>query len=410
MIFWYYLRGYVMIKAKGFAAERFMNMLSYRGVYLWDVAPQGVGVSMKVPLSSMEILEGCAEKTGCTIEVLFYGGLPARLRRFRGRQVLGAGLLFFAAGLYLLSSFVWIIQVEGNERVSGEEILSYCADLGLRPGAWKQGVEPAEITKALLEGFEDISWVSVGITGTDVTIKVAETIEKAPVIDKETPCDMIATTDGVVLKITAERGTPLVQTGDVVKKGDVLISSQVMIGLEGEEQHPAYVAAEGVVTARIWNRLTEELPLTYEVPVFATEEETNTSLSFWGYEVDFIKPSIQGEFQREILFQKELALGDFKLPIAVKKERIQPYVMETKSRTIEEAKAQLTEILREKTTQSLSPYGTIEDIKIVFDEYTDRVRAEGEGSLTERIGQTRIVEKGRDAVDGTSGENHTDGA
>lgn len=39
----------------------------------------------------------------------------------------------------------------------------------------------------------------------------------------------------VILQITAERGTLLVAAGDVVKKGDVLISSALTIGLEGEE-------------------------------------------------------------------------------------------------------------------------------------------------------------------------------
>lgn len=402
LAFWYYLRGYVMIKATGFAAERLMNMLSYRGVYLWDIAPDKMGVSMKLPLDSMETLERCAEKTGCDVTVVFYGGLPAKLRPFRGRQVLLAGLLFFAAGLYLLSSFVWVVEVTGNERIAQEEILTYCEGLGLRPGAWKRGVDPAEITKALLADFSDISWVSVGMTGTDVTIQMAETIEKAPVVDKETPCDIIASADGLILQITAERGTPMVQPGDMVKKGDVLISSQVMIGLEGEAQHPEYVAADGVITARIWNRLTEELPLTYEEPVFVGEENAeNFSLLFGGRVMDFIRPKVSGEFEQEVLYEKELALGDFKLPVAIKKEAIKPYYMEEKSRTIDEAKKELTEILREKTAQEVSPYGTIEKIDIIFDEYTDRVRAQGQGSMTERIGEKKPIEKGQEGIDGT---------
>ena len=84
-----------------------------------------------------------------------------------------------------------------------------------------------------LEDFADISWVSVGIHGTDATIRLAETIGGVEIIDKETPCDIVASTDGVILQITAERGTPLVAAGDVVKKGDVLISSALTIGLEG---------------------------------------------------------------------------------------------------------------------------------------------------------------------------------
>ena len=125
-----------MVKAKGFSAERFMNMAAYRGVYLWDIAQDGAGMTMNAPCGSLPLLQTCAEKTGCTLQVIRWGGLPASLRRFRGRQALAAGMLLFAAGLYALSSFIWVVNVEGNERLSTEEILDACRDMGLHPGPW----------------------------------------------------------------------------------------------------------------------------------------------------------------------------------------------------------------------------------------------------------------------------------
>lgn len=403
-----------MIKATGFASERFMNMLSYRGVYLWDVGMEGAGVQMKAARKDLPMLEMCAEKTGCRLEVLGYGGLPARMRRFRRRQALTAGVLLFSAGLYLLSSFVWVIRVEGNERVDTAEILAHCRDMGLSPGAWKKNVDLEQVTKTLLLDFPDLSWVSVGIKGTDASIKIAETIEKAEMVDKETPCSIVAAMDGVILKITAERGTPLVQAGDVVQKGDVLISSTVLIGLEGEEQHEEYVAAEGFVEARVWQSIAEELPLTYEEKVYNGEVKTNTLLQAWGRELDFIRPAQESALSdTELLSEKQLALGDFRLPVSIKKEQYLGYVLEQKSRTVEEARALLEEELTKKVTQQLSEYGTIEKLEIHYEEYTDSVRAQGQAVLIERIDekqtdiqqpteQQQTTEEGRDAVDGTA--------
>lgn len=403
-----------MIKATGFASERFMNMLSYRGVYLWDVGMEGAGVQMKAARKDLPMLEMCAEKTGCRLEVLGYGGLPARMRRFRRRQALTAGVLLFSAGLYLLSSFVWVIRVEGNERVDTAEILAHCRDMGLSPGAWKKNVDLEQVTKTLLLDFPDLSWVSVGIKGTDASIKIAETIEKAEMVDKETPCSIVAAMDGVILKITAERGTPLVQAGDVVQKGDVLISSTVLIGLEGEEQHEEYVAAEGFVEARVWQSIAEELPLTYEEKVYNGEVKTNTLLEAWGRELDFIRPAQESALSdTELLSEKQLALGDFRLPVSIKKEQYLGYVLEQKSRTVEEARALLEEELTKKVTQQLSEYGTIEKLEIHYEEYTDSVRAQGQAVLIERIDekqtdiqqpteQQQTTEEGRDAVDGTA--------
>lgn len=403
-----------MIKATGFASERFMNMLSYRGVYLWDVGMEGAGVQMKAAGKDLPMLEMCAEKTGCRLEVLGYGGLPARMRRFRRRQALMAGVLLFSAGLYLLSSFVWVIRVEGNERVETAEILAHCREMGLSPGAWKKNVDLEQVTKTLLLDFPDLSWVSVGIKGTDASIKIAETIEKAEMVDKETPCSIVAAMDGVILKITAERGTPMVQAGDVVQKGDVLISSTVLIGLEGEVQQEEYVAAEGFAEARVWQSIAEELPLTYEQKVYTGEVKTNTLLQAWEHELDFIRPAQESELaDTELLSEKQLALGDFKLPVSIKKEQYRSYVLEQKSRTAEEAKALLEEALTKKVTQQLSEYGTIEKLEVHYEEYTDSVRAQGQAVLIERIDekqteiqqtteQQQTTEEGRDAADGTA--------
>ena len=389
---WYSLRGYVRIRAKGFSAERFMNMAAFRGVYLWDIAYEGAAVTLKAAGGSLDILEACAQKTGCSMEVLGWGGLPAFLRRFRRRQVWSAGLLLFAAGLYLLSSFIWTVRVEGNERLETAELLSACEDLGVKPGVWKRGVDTAEITNRLLVQFSDISWVSVSIKGTDVTIKLAETIEKAERIDRETPCDIVASADGVIVQITAERGTPKVKPGDVVKKGDVLISSELLIGLEGEEQHTEYTAAEGAVTARIWQRLTEELPLQYEEIQYSGVEKENHSIVFSEKELDIIHPDGAGQWEKTLLSEQPLALGDFELPLHLKKEIWKEYKILEKTRTLEEAKSILEEILRKKTENYLSTYGKIEDSKITFEEYADSVRGEAEITLLERIDEKRQIE------------------
>lgn len=385
MALWYYLRGYVKIRAKGFSAERFMNMAAYRGVYLWEVAREGAGMTMKAAGNSLELLQACAEKTGCTMEILGRGGLPVFWGRLRKRQVWTAGLLCFAAGLYLLSSFIWVVRVEGNERLSQAELLTACQEMGLRPGAWKRSVDTQAITNGLLEDFADISWVSVGIRGTDATIRLAETIERVEMIDKETPCDMVAAEDGVILQITAERGTPLVAAGDVVKKGDVLISSALTIGLEGEAQHTEYTAAEGAVTARIWRRLTEEMPLQYEETVYSGEEKENRSLLLSGRELDILHPDGDMQWEKELLFEKALGLGDLKLPLRWRKERWRAYETVQKERTAEEAKTLLEEKLRKNAENLLSPYGKIEDITIRYEDFANSVRAEAEVTMVERI-------------------------
>lgn len=53
-----------------------MNMAAYRGVYLWEVAREGAGMTMKAAGNSLELLQRVPKKPGCALEVLSYGGLP----------------------------------------------------------------------------------------------------------------------------------------------------------------------------------------------------------------------------------------------------------------------------------------------------------------------------------------------
>lgn len=367
-------------------------MAAFRGVYLWDISCEGADMVMKAAGDGLDILHACGEKTGCTIEILSYGGLPVILRRFRRKQVWSAGMLCFAAGLYLLSSFVWTVRVEGNERLETEEILLACEEMGLKPAAWKRSLDTKEITEELLLQFADISWVSVGIRGTDATIRLAEAIEKAEPIDRKTPCDVVASADGIIMQITAERGTPKVQPGDVVKKGDLLISSELLIGLEGEEQRAEYTAAEGAVTARIWKRLTEDMPLRYEEKRYSGVEKVNHSIVFSEKELDIIHPDGAGEWEKTLLSEHPLQLGDFRLPLSLRKEIWKAFEIVGKERSLEETKALLEESLRKKTENLLSSYGTIEEIRISFEEYADSVRAEAEVTLLDRIDEKRQTE------------------
>lgn len=385
--------------------ERFMNMASYRQVLFWDAKANSTGMVMKTSWNGLKALEYCAEKTGCHLEVMAYGGLPAKWRKYKGRQFLMAGLLFFIVGLYVLSSFVWMVDIEGNERLSKEELLSACDEWGLRPGAWKANVDTETITKQLLSSFADISWVSVSIQGTDATIQLAETIEKTEIIDKETPQDIVAEKDGVILQITAQRGTPLVQTGDVVKAGDVLISSEIQVGVEGEEMHSEYVAAQGSVTARTWQNMTEELPLQYTENVWQGEPKTNRIWIWKDKKLDIIKPNMMGDFETTIISQKPMGLGDFQLPIMLQTEQYQPYTTQPKTRTVEQAKKELEQICNEKAKQTLQQNETVEQIQMQYEVYTDCVRAICKATLSEEIGKTQ--RKGQDAIYESNGTDTT---
>lgn len=397
--FWYYLRGYVMISISGFSVERFLNMATYRQILFWDASYCGTAMRMKTSFSGLQDLQYCADKTGCTLTVLAYGGLPARLRRLHGHPVFFAGIFCFAIALYVLSSFVWVVKVEGNERLLTEDILQTCADAKLHPGAWKAHIDPEALTQTLLAQYSDISWVSIRIDGTQATVSLAETIEAPEIIDKATPCDIVATKDGVILEIATERGTPAVAVGDVVKTGDVLISSDIFVGVEGEEGHTESVAASGSVRARTWTKLTEELSLTEEQKVYDTEEKINHILLVGeNLEIDWLRPHMKDTYDVDTQAPQSLTIGDWRLPLSIVTQQYRPYTTTKVQRTEDEAKQALESLCRQKAEGLLDDGDTgdtkdiIEALDIQYQVYTDCIRAECTVTMIEEI--TQKQEKG----------------
>lgn len=389
-----------MIEVSGFSVERFVNMAAFRGIYLWNVCPKGAVVQMNVSKTGVTLLEECARKTGCRYEIVEERGLPVQLKHYQKRKILAAGFLFFIIGLYMLSSFVWIVEVQGNERISQEEILSACEDMGLKPGALKFRLNMDKITDRLAESFVDISWVSVSIQGTNATVKLVETIPQPEIVDQETPSNMIAAEDGVILNLAIEAGTPLVKIGDVVEKGDMLVSGEIILKDVDTEVGKAYVRARGAVYAKLWHTLKEELPLEYMERQFTGEVKQDHSIAIKDSVINFVKPKMQeGLYEQKVVYQKNLAIGDFQLPFSVEKEEYKEYIEVKRTRTVEEAKEELKSLLEKKATELAQENREILDISIAYEAFDERVVATATIAVSQRIDEEEIMEDWSEAVD-----------
>lgn len=409
---WYYLHGYVIIEVSGFSVERFVNMAAYRGIYIWDICPQGVVIRMKVSKQGCQLLDECAQKTGCRYTIIEERGLPSAIRKYQKRKILVLGVLFFMIGLYLLSSFIWIVEVKGNERIAEADILLACEEMGLKPGAWKPRVNLEEVTEGLLEGFSDIAWASVKIKGTNVRVDLVETIPQPEIVDKHTPSNVIAQKDGMIVSIAAEAGSPLRKAGDVVKSGDILISGEIKSVVGDETEQSQLVRARGAVFAKVWEIMEDELPLTYTEKQYTDECKKDYSIIIKDSILNIIKPRIEdGLYDKEKVYEKNAAIGDYKLPIALAKEEYKKYIEVSKERTVEEAKEELKQSLTKRANELQLREGSIQDISISYEEEADKVTARAIITIIERIDEEQKIDHiGRNAPDGANGENTANGS
>jgi len=298
------LGGYVTVTLPEECLEKFINLAVSRGIFLWDITGIGTGrVVMKVRLSSVQALRHVARMTGCRFKIIERHGLPFFVSRLRRRRAMAAGALLFVAALYVLSSFVWFIEVSGNKRVTDQVVEQVAHRAGLKLGVSRWSLNIPALEETILNQVPGLSWVGVYVEGTRVYIKVVE--KKLPPPDEtEYPVDLVAARDGLITEMLVFSGYPLVEEGDTVAKGQVLLSSVALPPpadaeeiapygeeeLSEEEQPSRYVRARGIVRARVWYEAVADVKLVEKGAEITGRETTRFGIKIGSKEIILIGP------------------------------------------------------------------------------------------------------------------------
>jgi len=219
------MRGYVNVKVEGLALERFINMCIARGIYLWDIRRiNHTTLEAKISIKGFKELRNIVRRAGCRVSINRKNGYPFWIHKLKKRKMLFVGAFFCFLILVFSSTFIFSIELVGNEKLEGEMIISSLNDLGLKPGINRYSINLKEIETQLLLDVNQIAWVGIEITGVKAKVEIAEKRLAPDKIDKDTPCNVVASKDGVIEKVIARNGDTVVKEGDIVTKGDLLIS------------------------------------------------------------------------------------------------------------------------------------------------------------------------------------------
>lgn len=248
MKIWYFFKGYVIIRVEGLTLERFLNLAATNDIYLWDISRESYTVlQMKATIEGFKALKGIVRRVGCRVEIIDKKGLPFLFYRLKARKMLGFGFILFLGIIFFLSSLIWNIEIVGNERVKTEEIIKILEKEEIKRGIIKYKIDKDYIKYLLLNEFDNLSFLSVDIKGTKLLIEMKEQDLPPERINRDVPCNIVATKKGVILKAIARNGRAVVRKGDVVKEGDILITGVI---LDEHSQKQILVHAEGEVLAK----------------------------------------------------------------------------------------------------------------------------------------------------------------
>ena len=99
-------------------------------------------------------------------------------------------------------------------------------------------------------------WVKARIEGVKLKVDVIERQSPPIIIVDEAPRNLIASKDGIVVRVFTTEGTAVVKNGDPIQKGELLVS-----GEQGKEGSVYAVRAEGEVIAKTFYEEIKDVPL-----------------------------------------------------------------------------------------------------------------------------------------------------
>lgn len=312
---WNYLRGYVIIRVEGLTLERFLNLAATSDIYLWDIKRVGYTVlEVKVTIEGFKALKEVVKRVGCRVELIDKKGVPFILYRLKQRKMLGFGIIIFLGLIIFLSSLIWIIEIIGNEKTKTEDIIKVLEKENIKPGIIKYNIDKDYTKHLLLDQFDHLSFLSVEIKGTKLIIEVKEQDLPPEKIDTDTPCNIVATKKGVIIKTIARNGKSVVRKGDVVKKGQILITGA--ISDEYSEEY-IFVHAEGEVLAKtVYSyRLDEPIIKTVEEETGKVVERRELKIGQKG--VQFFKEDIPFSNYSEKIREARLFKNGIRLPFKI---------------------------------------------------------------------------------------------
>lgn len=223
-----WIRGWVRLSAAGCGQERFLNLCRNRGIVVWNIVFHEDEYIFCMYQNDYQSCSDLIRKAGIRVVCMREYGLPCYLKRYRHRHAFFAAFFLVLFVIGFASLHLWDIQIENNLYYTDDQILSCLEEQGIFRGVRKSAVDCEAVEQELRDTFERISWTAASVEGTVLTIRVAENygVLEAVMADTE-PGDLIAETDGVLETLVVRRGIAMVKPGDLVTKGQILVSGSV---------------------------------------------------------------------------------------------------------------------------------------------------------------------------------------
>ncbi len=321
------MRGNCKITFSGLNVNQLLNSLSTENITVYSIIRNKTDCTISVLSTSAIKTIDLLNKRCYNIKKVSYGGLFGAVSFAKKHFVLLISLVVFVVALFVLSNVCLKVEVYGDFSSQQVEMVLDELDIGL-------GTRLSSINKDVVENHlcNKLGALYAIVNNKSCVLYVTAYLPKTvdTPIDLNTKRDIVSAYNGIVMSVLCQQGTPLVQVGDVVTKGQVLIEGSRIFS-DGMSQD---VYAIGQIALQL--SVTAFAPYTGTITITEPTGQTYENMGVFIFGKQYCK---QPPFDNYVVDCKTTSLQPLNLVIS--KNTYYQMATVTKSATLEQCLPQL---------------------------------------------------------------------
>lgn len=350
-----FLEHYLLIRIEGFKQQELLTECIKKNICLRNInVHSNIDLTLKVKSDDFARIKGIA-KNKYRITVLREGGYIPFLSAILSNKARICGFILFLAIIYTQTLFISEIRVEGYEAFTEREVRQALKEAGMVEGCSKN-LDLDQVRLGLYDKLGNLSWIGIRQKGSLAIVQISEGTINPEFVDKSKPCNIIANQDGYIYNVIPIEGIRILDTGNYVNKGDVVISGLVPIKSTAYGQPESalterLVHAEGNVIAKVPHRFIFRLS-----PVEIVK--TPTGKAFYGIELQVGKKAINTlKIGNPFEVSEVKQIKSFKtlrpFPIQFSISKISEVTLSSKEKTKTEMEKEVNKLVRNEIKEKL---------------------------------------------------------
>lgn len=346
---WHRLIGWVEILVPSSCKGELLGILWQKDIRFWKQQDKNALTSLRIAERELPLLQ----ETCIPLTVGRTGGIPVFFRFCLTRPGLALGTVLLVLWCLYAEHLVWRVEIDGCDTLSEMEMQAILAENGCGFGDFIPSIDCDALHATVKAKHPEIAWISVFLHGNTAEVQLRET--KFPQTRNHpdgTYANIVATEAGEIVSVRAYEGETVVQLGDVVLPGELLISGVVSMKNEGQSR---LEYAAGEVLAKVVRPISVSIAPTRKKTVYTGRQIVRRTVTILGKSFPLYRNTAvpYTEYDDTEAIENVRLFGRFVIPMTLSSTILQETKTIEETLTSEEAVAEAMSTLRRELDAAL---------------------------------------------------------